>query len=124
MEHDFHLAYEAFYTSILAQEFDRFLKDYVEDDIASFHQIPIKHNKISATADSYPDFYFAQVRNGIPTKPLLVTDFKKEDKEYGTAEAESFGYCLDIQDLSIQFLPIPGTTKKFNWWCPDQLSNH
>ena len=23
-----------------------------------------------------------QVRNGIPTKPLLVTDFKKEDKEY------------------------------------------
>lgn len=115
-KHDFHLAYEAFYTSILAQEFDRFLKDYVEDDIASFHQIPIKHNKISATADSYPDFYFAQVRNGIPTKPLLVTDFKKEDKEYGTAEAESFGYCLDILHHSRSFNPIlaiPGTTKKF-----------
>ena len=48
-DHDFHLTYDAFYTSILAKEFDRFLKDYVADDIASFHQIPIKHNKISAT---------------------------------------------------------------------------
>ena len=116
MEHNFHLAHETFYTSIIAQELDRFLKDCVEDDIASFHRIPIKHNKNSATTDSYPDFYFAQVHNGIPTKALLATDFKKEDEDYGIAEVESFGYCLDILHHSRSFNPIlaiPGTTKKF-----------
>ena len=113
-QHKIFLSNETFYTSMLSREFDKFLND----DVGCFHQISIKHAKRGAVGESLPDFYFAQVdEHGIPTRTLLAADFKKEDTDsaYTTAEAESFGYCLDVLHHTKSFKPIlaiPGTKKK------------
>ena len=111
-EHNVHLKYEAFYTSLLSRELDKLV-----ENLGCFHQIPMRHAKaVQRCSESRPDFCISTTNNGIPVKPVLVADFKADENKFDSALWESFGYCLDVFHHTQSFTPIlsiPGTSTTF-----------
>jgi len=53
-----------------------------------------------------PDGYIASLKDGLPSSPILVSDFKKEDEDYDKAVDESIGYFQCVVTSSELFVPI------------------
>ena len=92
--------YEVNFTALICQQFQRCF----DHEVLCLHQAVIRHPPNHAK----PDLYFVSK----DLTPLLVADFKSED--FGSAEIETFGYCMAIFNVisSKPVIAMPCTKKK------------
>ena len=102
--------YENTYTAVFSQSLDRYLfPGNQPEDGCVLHQ-PV----FSKDNCNKPDCYIVQLSNGIPSYPLLVSDFKRDDNEYDKARSESLGYyqsAVTVADLKVPVLVMPCTPR-------------
>ena len=106
------LSYEKTYTSCLSVVLGELLQPY-----KCLHQPSLKHKSNDTTeSESIPDFYCTLMSGGIPSTPLVVADFKTDEKDFNQARSQSFGYAQDVMTFSKSERPIvamPGTRERF-----------
>ena len=92
--------YEVNFTALICQQFQRCF----DHEVLCLYQAVIRHPPNHAK----PDLYFVSK----DLTPLLVADFKSED--FGSAETETFGYCMAIFNVisSKPVIAMPCTKKK------------
>lgn len=107
-----HLEYT--YSSVFFRALDRFL--FPDSEIGCVLHEPVLA-KDSNNHTNRPDGYIALLKDGLPSSPILVSDFKKDDKEYGKAVNESLGYfqcVVDVAKLYVPILVMPCTPNKLS----------
>jgi len=111
--------YELSYSSVFFQALDRFLFPSGKEKMCVLHEPVLAntnghHNK--------PDGYIACLKEGCPSSPILVSDFKKIDGDYDQAVNESIGYFQSVVDIAKKFFPLlvmpctPDTLSLFLCW--------
>ena len=101
---------ETTYSTVFFHFFNRFLFPDAEKGCI-FHQ-PVLHKDRHGHSNK-PDGYIAKLKSGVPSIPILVTDFKKTD--FKKALSESLGYFQSISTLSKLHEPMlvmPSTPTK------------
>jgi len=112
------------YSSVFSRALDRFLFPDMKKGCV-LHQ-PVLAKDLQNHSNR-PDAYIACLSDDLPSSPILVSDFKKEDKQYNDAVNESVGYfqCVaTIISLYVPLLVMPCTPNKLSFfvlahWCSE-----
>jgi len=89
--------FEYTYTAVFFRTLNRFP---FPDDVVGC----VLHQPVLITHQNRPDGYIAYLQDGLPSSPILVSDFKKDDAGYNVALRESLGYYQCIATLVEQCL--------------------
>ena len=103
------------YSSVFSQALDRFLFEDVGEGCVLHQPVLVKDSNHSYR--SRPDSYIARLENGVPSSPILVSDFEKDLCDYNVAYNESLGCfqsVVSVAQLNDPMLVMPCT--------PDKLS--
>ena len=107
-----HLEYT--YSSVFFRALDRFLFPDSKEGCVLHEPVLAKD---SSNHSNRPDGYIAILKDGLPSSPILVSDFKKDDKDYAEAVDESIGYfqcAVDVANLYVPMLVMPCTPNKLS----------
>ena len=114
------------YSSVIFQALDRFLFPGGTEGCVLHQPVLAKDHK---QHNNRPDGYVLYFKDGLPSLPILVSDFKKEDKDYDTALNESIGYFQVVVSAARLYVPMlvmpctPNQLSLFLCW-PTDNRNH
>ena len=90
------------YSSVFSQALDRFLFEDVGEGCVLHQPVLVEDSNHS----NRPDSYIARLKGGVPSSPILVSDFKQDLHDYNVAYNESLGYFQSVVSVAQLYEPM------------------